>query len=53
MAAGAKVDAVEVAGEDGVLRIVGLNAQGQGDFKKFPVQRLGPDVKGIAGQLHA
>ena len=36
--AGAEVDAVEVVGEDFVLRVAGFDAQGEGDFEKLAVQ---------------
>ena len=51
--AGAEVDAVQIVGEDLVLRVAGLDAQGEGDFEELPVQRFLLHLEAVAGELHA
>ena len=51
--AGTEVDAVQVVGEDLVLRVAGLDAQGEGDFEKLPVQGFLLHLEAVARELHA
>ena len=49
---GAEVDAVEVVGEDLVLRVAGLDAVGEGDFEELAVDGFLAEFIGVARELH-
>ena len=51
--AGTEVDAVQIVGEDLVLGVAGLDAEGEGDFEEFPVQGFLLHFEGVPGELHA
>ena len=50
--AGAEIDPVQIECQDLILGIVGFDAQGQGDFEEFPMQRFLFDFEAVAGELH-
>ena len=52
MAAGAEVDAVEVAGEDFVFGVVGFDAESDGDFEQLSVEAALVHAVAVSGELH-